>query len=88
MAQLREGQNYVAPVSYDSAAAVTPSDTVDITDLPDALYVGVVGNVSIKDAAGTTITFVGVAAGSILPIRARRVMSTLTTASSILALYY
>jgi len=35
MAQLREGQNYVAPVSYDSGAAVTPSDTVDIADLPE-----------------------------------------------------
>jgi hypothetical protein len=38
-------------------------------------------------ASGQTVTFVGVAAGSVLPIRVARVNSTNTTATNIVALY-
>jgi hypothetical protein len=73
----------LAPAS--SAAAVTPSDTVDIAFVTRALYVGTSGTV-VAIIDGVAVTFVGVAGGSILPIRCSRVNSTSTTASNIVAL--
>ena len=70
------------------AQVVTTSNSVD---LPQgtclALYVGNSGDVTLVTAAGTVVTFVGVLAGSILPIMARRVNLTNTSATAILALY-
>jgi hypothetical protein len=67
--------------------AVTKSDST-VLPLTRALYVGGAGNVAVVDGAGSdAVTFTGVTAGSILPIRVRKVMSTNTTATSIVALY-
>jgi hypothetical protein len=68
------------------AAAVTPNNSVDLTEVTRALYIGGAGDVKV-DIGATAITFVGVAAGSLLPIRVTRVYATGTTASSIVALY-
>lgn len=68
-------------------AAVTPSDSTDLGPVR-ALYVGGAGNVAIRaagDSAATTHT--GVPAGAVLPIRARYVYSTGTTATGIVAWY-
>lgn len=69
------------------AVAVTPSDSVNITGGFRALYCGVAGNISIllMDNA-TSIVFVGVNAGAILPVMGLRVNATNTTATSIVAL--
>lgn len=70
------------------AVAVTPHDTNDLTDPAFALYVGAGGTVKVQPAGGDPVTFVGVPTGTVLPIRGiRRVYSTGTSASSILALY-
>lgn len=71
-----------------TAVAVTPADS-DLAAMPTkALYVGVAGNVAVVMAGGgSAVTFVGVPAGAILPIRVDRVNSTNTTATSIVALY-
>lgn len=72
------------------ATAVTPSDSTDLTAYARSLYVGGAGNVAVimADQSGdTAVTFVGVAAGTVLPVQVRRVMSTNTTATNILALY-
>jgi len=71
----------------DNAGAVTTSDTVDLAVFTRALYVGTAGNVVAVFAGGNAVTFTGVAAGSILPIRVKRVNATNTTASNIVALY-
>lgn len=71
-------------------AAVTPSNTVDFVRYPRGLYVGGGGDVAVVPLSGdadTAVTFVGVAAGTILPIGARRVNVTGTTATDIVALY-
>lgn len=71
-----------------SAVAVTPSDTTVL--LPTrGLYVGVAGNVAVAlvDDPEMAVTFVGAAAGVVLPLRVVKVMATNTTASSIVALY-
>lgn len=64
---------------------VTKSDST-ILDLPRALYVGTAGNVVVQGVDDTTRTFVNVPAGSILPIRPKRVMAA-TTAADILAMF-
>lgn len=66
--------------------AVTPSDSVDLPTNCRSLYVGTAGNIVLVTAGGTTLTFVNVGAGSILPVRADRVRATGTTAGSIIAL--
>ncbi len=78
--------NMAAPA--DEAAAVTPSDTVDIP-LANvrALYVGTAGDVTVNmKLTGSTILFKAVPAGAWLPIRVTRVLSTGTGASNIVAL--
>ncbi len=66
------------------AATVTPNDSLDLSEVCTALYVGVSGDVRLITHNFDTVTFV--AAIGILPIRARRIFATGTTASSILAL--
>lgn len=69
-----------------SAVAVTPHDTTELVTVSRALFVGGAGNISALMADGVACTFTGVAAGSVLPIRVRRVNSTNTTATNIVAL--
>jgi hypothetical protein len=66
------------------AASITPSDTVRI--VAGAVYVGVAGNVRVLTSANTDITFIGVTAGSILPVKVVQVFSTSTTATNLIAL--
>ena len=73
------------PAGY--AAAVTPSDTVDLTSVARGLYVGVAGNVNVVMPDGATVLFANAGSGTILPVNVRRVMATSTTATSIVALY-
>lgn len=68
------------------AFAVTPSDADYFAKPARALYVGGAGNVVVVTPGGNAITFVGVAAGSILPVRCYHVNSTSTTATSIVGL--
>lgn len=84
------------------AFAVTPNDTLDLTNpsssasattsYAKALYVGVTGNLAVITAGdksnnlqGTSVTFNNVPVGW-FPVQVRRVMSTGTTASNIVAL--
>lgn len=71
-------------VTWANADSVTPSDTTEIR--ATALWVGGAGNVSVETAGGDTVTFVGVQAGSLIPIEVNHVRSTSTTATDILAL--
>jgi hypothetical protein len=69
--------------------AVTPSDTVNIS--ADSMrcrgiYVGTGGSLSILMDNGS-VTFANVPTGSLLPIRTRRVNSTGTTATDLVALF-
>ena len=71
-----------------SAQAVIASDTVDLPAITTGLYVGETGNVAVILAGGdTSVIFVAVPAGTILPIQCKRVKSTGTTATSIVALF-
>lgn len=65
--------------------AITPADS-DLVAPVRALYIGGSGNIKINDTGGGAVTFYGVVAGTILPVMARRVWSTGTTATNIVGL--
>lgn len=78
----------IEPITAQDAVAVTISDSTTYSPPLDALFVGGAGNVAVKTAAGTTLTFTGVVAGSILPIACIQVRETSTTATNIVGLRY
>jgi len=70
-----------------SLRAVTPHDTDELPFVAKALYIGTGGNVAIiAQEDDTAVTMTNVAAGSIVPVRAKIVLATGTTASGIVAL--
>jgi hypothetical protein len=65
--------------------AITPSNDTVLTEVR-ALYVGGTGNLAvIAEGDADAVTLNNVAAGSIIPVRAKKVMSTNTTATNIVA---
>lgn len=75
---------------------IVPSDTVDIsadsTNNPDGylvcsgIFVGTGGNIALVEAGGSVTTFKNIANGQFLPVSARRVNATNTTATDLIAL--
>lgn len=74
------------PMFPASAAAVTPSDSANLST-PSVIYVGVYGDVKVTTAQGDTVTFVGLPAGTVIPVQVLRVWATGTSASSLVAIY-
>jgi hypothetical protein len=70
----------------EQGAAVTPHAT---NPLPNAglLYIGGDGNVAVTTSGGSDITFIGVKAGSFLPVKISHVKVSGTTATNLLVLY-
>jgi hypothetical protein len=76
---------------YNKAAAITPSDTVNIAGGPpgllvDAIYSGAGGTVAAVFQDDTVVNFTTVA-GEILPIRIKRVNAAGTAATLLVALW-
>ncbi len=71
----------------EHAFAVTPSDSVDLTYVTRGIYVGATGTLKVTMLGGEAVTFTGLAAGVIHPIRASRIWATGTSATTILAIY-
>lgn len=65
---------------------VTPTDGADLSEITRALYIGGSGTVALTLESGATVTFSGLAAGTILPVRVRQVAATGTTATDLLGL--
>ena len=78
-------------VAYPRAVSITKSDTVNIqpqtAQLTDAIYVGGAGIVAVVLQDDNVVRFTCIAA-QLLPIKAKRVNSTNTTATLMIALYY
>jgi hypothetical protein len=79
------------PTGYSSAPAqgafaVTPHNTNELAYTTRGIYVGGAGNIVVVMVNGDEVTFTGVTAGSVLPIRVKQIKSTNTTATSILGL--
>ena len=73
--------------SSPAYAVVTPHDSTNFTKLTRGLYVGGTGNLVAVMDDGTTCLFSAIPVGTILPIQCKRVNSTSTTATLIVALY-
>lgn len=72
---------------FNKAEAITKSDTVDIPGgVTNAIYVGGAGIVVAVFPDGSKVNFTAVA-GEIIPIAIKRVDSTTTSASLMVALY-
>lgn len=70
-----------------SAVAVTPDSDNDLARAPTrGIWVGGAGNLAVVTSDNQTVTFSGVAAGTLLPIAVVRVLAT-STATAIVALY-
>ncbi len=68
------------------AEAVTPSDSVDLTQVSRAVYVGGTGDLAVTMKEGGNVIFRNVIGGTVIAIRASRVLSAGTSATDIVAL--
>lgn len=78
------GDDPVSPARI--AFAITAHDSNELTYITKAIYVGTSGDLAVTMFNGETVTFANVPAGSVLPVMARLVKSTNTTASDIVGL--
>ena len=69
------------------ASSVVPSDGSDLNTYSRAIYVGTAGDLRVTMVGGDDVTLPSVPAGQVLPIRVRRVWSTGTAASGIVAFW-
>ncbi len=69
-----------------SGFAVTPSDATDLPETTRAIYVGSGGNVTVRMLTGETLAFASVSSGTILPVRATRILATGTTCTDLVGL--
>lgn len=67
--------------------AITANDATDLAAETRAIYVGVAGDVVAVLSSGDEVTFAGVVGSTVLPIRARRIKATGTTATQLVGLY-
>lgn len=77
--------NPTALFSARRLAAVTPSDSTDLTGVR-AIWVGAAGNLVLKGVDDSTAVTLVVPAGVLIPVFVARVMAA-TTATSLVALY-
>jgi hypothetical protein len=70
------------------AFSITPSDTVNLQNVA-VVYVGGAGDIKVTTANGDVVTFVGLVAGSVLPVQVLRVWAagSGTTATSLVGIY-
>ena len=76
----------IAPAGF--GWAVTPSDSVAQPMETRSVYIGGDGNLSVEMYDPTssnlaTVTFTGLVAGQVLPIKTKKIRATLTTATNI-----
>lgn len=70
-----------------SAVAVTTHNSTNFGGIARALYVGVGGDVVVVFENDSAITFKNAPSGAVIPVRCKRVNSTGTTATDIVALF-
>lgn len=67
---------------------ISKSDTVNFTNgVCRAIYVGGAGNIAVVTENDVAVTLVGCLAGTIIPVQAKRVNSTNTTATNMVAMF-
>lgn len=67
--------------------AIVPDDTVELTSIPKALYIGTGGSLTLVCVdGGEEVTFANLPNAFILDVRAARIMASGTTATDIVGL--
>lgn len=69
-----------------SAFAISPADGVPLERATRGIYVGGAGTLAVVMGSGETAIFLGVAGGTVLPLRVREVSATGTTATGLVGL--
>jgi hypothetical protein len=69
-----------------AAQAITASDSTEYDDVR-GVYVGVTGDVAVTFENGDSVVLVGLAAGTIHPIRAKKILATGTDATDIVIFF-
>jgi len=64
---------------------VVPNDSSDLPRPYATVYIGGAGNIKVTSENGDTSLFVGVIAGTFLPVSVKRVWATTTTATNLVA---
>jgi hypothetical protein len=81
------GEVEVERLQGTQAFSIVPNNSVDLSSITSALYVGYTGNVNIVLSGDTTpVLFANVPGGSTLPFQVKRVYATSTTASGIVGI--
>lgn len=71
--------------AYDGFV-ITPSNSNNLATMARGIYIGGAGDIALVTPGNTALTFVGLTAGSILPVMAIKVAATSTTATSLIGL--
>jgi len=79
--------DYSSSSPAQGAFNITPSDSANVTHTTRGIFVGGAGNLSVVMASGESAFFTGVLAGTIYPICVTKVLSSGTTATSLVGLY-
>lgn len=74
------------PMYPGGAFAITPSNSANLANVA-VVYVGVAGNVRVTTAQGDDVTFLGLVAGTVIPVQVLKVWSTSTTATNLIGIY-
>ena len=69
-----------------AAETIIPDNEVDLAYATRALYVGEGGDVAVQLMSGETVTLANMQAGTVYPMRVRRVLASGTTASFLVGL--
>lgn len=72
---------------YERSFAITPSDTVNFTKPCAGIHVGGAGNITLIDLDGNVRLFTAPTVGAVLPMAAKRVNATGTTATALIGLF-
>jgi ethanolamine utilization microcompartment shell protein EutS len=65
---------------------ITPSNTANLAGSPRAIWVGGAGDVAVEMIDGSTGVLAGILAGTLMPVRVRKVLATGTTATGLVGL--
>lgn len=80
-------QNNSLTSPAENAFAITPDDEEELVAVTRGIYVGVSGDLVVITANDDEVTFVGLAAGIIHPLRVKAVLETGTDAEDIVGVY-
>lgn len=70
-----------------AAAGGSGDDATDLTNSTRAVFVGGAGAMKVTMVGGEAVTFTGISAGTVLPLRIKRLWATGLTASNIMLLW-